>query len=487
METVSLNRLNLGMTPDPRDRATGVSRVLKHFDTTQKQKLTPYRDMVLDASVETTLDVFQITRVLQANGNYFGFGQISATDAHAQVYVKTIATDPTTLWVTAVGGSDASFGGARNDAMFKYYKTTNKIYGGNNTGVWSYDLGALTFAFNENTSIKAGPALIHPKDDTMYVLSGNVIATNNNGSWNSSALALPSDITSGDICEDGNYLSIAVNRLNGNVVEYLWDRDSSLTTLADSIDWGTGTLLFIENLGGVKVGVFVENSLIPKLILKYNTGTEIVTIAEFQCSLATVGTWKQKYNNSLLFLAELTIDGQAHKGLWKLERTSTGFVFCMDRLPRNDVAVGANSLKGFYRSGDYVFISYLNPVDSKFTIWRTDSNPLFLNTTSIVQTTINPGMPEADRTKMKKLMAVALSTDPLPSGASATLKYRVDNGAWTPILTETTEGNITTEQVIDASGTQFTDGREYEFAVESLGGAEITEVKYKYQTVPTNI
>lgn len=80
----------------------------------------------------------------------------------------------------------------------------------------------------------------------MYVLSGNVIATNNNGTWNNSALALPSDIASGDICEDGNYLSIGVNRLNGNAVEYLWDRDPAFTTLADSIDWGTGTLLFIE-------------------------------------------------------------------------------------------------------------------------------------------------------------------------------------------------------------------------------------------------
>ncbi len=89
-------------------------------------------------------------------------------------------------------------------------------------------------------------------------------------------------------------------------------------------------------------------------------------------------------------------------------------------------------------------------------------------------------MPESDRTGMKKLEAVSLSTEPLPSGASATLKYRVDGGAWVTILTETTAGNITTEQTVDADGDAFTDGREYEFAAESLNGAEITEVKYKY-------
>lgn len=474
------------MTPDPRDRATGVSRVLKNFDTSQKQKLTPYRDMKLDAATESTLDVFQITRILRANGGYFGFGQISAADAHAQVYRKTSLNDPTSLWITANNGSDASFGGARNDALFNYYKTTNKIYGGNFTGIWSYDIGTLTFLFNENTSIVAGPSLVHPKDDCMYILSNNVIARNNAGSWNNAALTLPSDVTSGDICEDGNNISIAVNRLNGNVVEYIWDRDASLTTLQDSIDWGSGTLLFIEKLGGVKVAVFIEQSLVPKLILKYYTGTEVVTIGEFICSLATIPNWKQKDGSALLFLAELTINGMAHKGLWRFAKTSSGFTFALDRLPRNDTALTAGSLKGFYKSGDYVFISYLTPADLAYTLWRTNDQAVY-SATSIFQSTINDGMPEGDQAAQKKLMAASLSTSPLPIGASATLKYRVDGGDWISILTETTAGNVSTEMPIDANGDEFTDGHEYEFDAESTGGAEITGVKYKYHVIPTLI
>jgi hypothetical protein len=486
MTTVTLNRLNLGMTPDSRDRATGVSRVLKHFDTTQKQKLTPYRDMVLDAvaGTETGLDNYQITRILKANGNFYGFGQVGAADAHAQVYQKVSPTDPTSIWTTATSGSSIN-GGARNDAMLLHYKTTNKLYGGNNIGMWSYDLASPGFTYNENT-IPAGPALVHSKDDCMYVLSGNIIARNNAGSWNNSALTLPAGITSGDICETGNYISIAVNRPNENVVEYLWDRDASLTTLADSIDWGTGTLIFIENLGGTRVGVFVDNSLVPKLILKYYTGTEVVPFAEFFCSLATVSNWKQKYNNQLLFLAELTIDGVAHKGLWKLAKTPTGFVFALDRLPRNDTALTLGSLKGFYRSGDYVFITYLNPADDKFTIWRTNNQASY-TATSVVETTINPGMPEEHRTQNKQLTAVSISFVPLPAGAQGGLDYRVDGGAWTTILTEATDGAITSEQVMDASGTEFTSGREYEFRATSTGGAEITELKYKYKVLPTLI
>lgn len=493
MITVTLNRLNLGMTSDSRDRASGVSQILRHFDTTQKQKLTPYRDMVLDATTESTLNVFQITRFVKANGNYYGFGQISAADPHAQVYVKTTPSDPTTTWTTAASGSDASFGGARNDAMFLHYKTTNKLYGGNNTGLWSYAFSGPTFLYNENT-IPAGPSLVHPKDDCMYVLSigtSKAIARNNAGSWNNTALTLPSDVTSGDICESGNFISVAVNRLNGNVVEYLWDRDASLSTLSESIDWGTGTLKFIENLGGVRVGVFVEggtaDSLNPRLTLKYYTGTEVDTIAEFPCTLATVGNWKQKVNKSLLFLAELTVDGIAHKGLWKLTRTSTGFTFALDRLPKNDTALNAGSLKGFYVSGDYVFISYLNPDDSdKYTVWRTNDQESY-TASSFYLTTINPEMPDADRSRMKKLLAVSLSTEVLPSGAEAALYYSVDGGTLTPILTASDEGSITTEMAIDANADQFTDGREYAFFVSSTGGAEITEVKYKYQTLPTLI
>jgi hypothetical protein len=322
----------------------------------------------------------------------------------------------------------------------------------------------------------------------LYILSigtsAKVIARNNAGSWNNSALTLPSDVTGGDICENGNYLSIAVNRLNGNVVEYVWDRDASLTTLADSIDWGTGTLKFIENLGGVRVGVFTDDSLVPKLILKYYNGAEVVTIAEFHCSLAAVPSWKQKFSNALYFLAELTIDGVAHKGLWRLAKTANGFTFALDRLPRNDTALTAGSLKGFFLTGDYAFITYLNPADLKYTIWRTNDQASY-TATSEVQSMINPGMPDGDRSKAKKLMAVSLSAEPLPSGASATLKYRVDGGAWTTILTEADDGNVTTERAEDASGTQFTDGREYEFEVQSTGGAVITEVKYKYRTTST--
>jgi hypothetical protein len=245
----------------------------------------------------------------------------------------------------------------------------------------------------------------------------------------------------------------------------------------------------MESLGGVKVGISVFNdaaTLLPRLVIQYYNGSEVIPLLNFQCSLATVGTWKQKFENSLLFLAELTIDGQAHKGLWKLAKTTSGFVFTLDRLPRNDTALGAASLKGFYKTGDYVFITYLNPADTKYTIWRTNDQASY-TATSVFETAINPGMPEQDRSAKKQLQAVSLSFEPLPASAQGVLKYRVDGGAWTTILTETTDGQVTSEQVIDANGDEFTSGREYEFRVESTGGAEITEVKYKYQVLPTPI
>jgi hypothetical protein len=491
MTIVSLNTLNKGMTGDPRDRS-GSFRVMKHFNNEQAHKLTPYYDMELDAITESTLDVFQITRIVKAaNGKYYGFGQISDVNTKAQVYIKTTATDPTAVWTTASSGSDASFGGARNDLFFLAYH--NYLYGGNSTGIWKYGdiTGTPSFTYNENTAIFAtAQGLVHSKDDIMYVpctVSGvPYIAKNNSGSWNNTALQLPSTATNVSIFEDGNYLGIAGNLGNGDSFIYLWDRDSSLVTLAETINWGTGTLVHAESLGGVIVGVSVLNSLIPRVLIQYWNGSEVVPFANFQCSLATVGTWKQKFDNALLFLAELTIDGQAHKGLWKLAKTPTGLSFTLDRLPRNDTALNAGSLKGFYRTGDYVFVAYLNPADSKYTIWRTNDQVSY-TATSVVETTINQGMPEADRTVNKQLEAVSISFESLPSGAQGVLKYRVDGGAWTTILTEATDGVITAEQVMDASGTEFTFGREYEFHAESTGGAEITELKYKYKVLSTLI
>lgn len=77
------------------------------------------------------------------------------------------------------------------------------------------------------------------------------------------------------------------------------------------------------------------------------------------------------------------------------------------------------------------------------------------------------------------------------------MKYRVDSNGntsdWLTCFTSTTTGSVYAEAanttVLDTNGSpiQFTSGRNYEFRVESTGGAVITNFAYKYDTLETLI
>jgi hypothetical protein len=63
----------------------------------------------------------------------------------------------------------------------------------------------------------------------------------------------------------------------------------------------------------------------------------------------------------------------------------------------------------------------------------------------------------------------------------------VDGGSWRTIMTVTASGTTVGEAMCEADGNNFTAGREYEFDVESTGGAEFTALEYGYEILTTNI
>ena len=95
-------------------------------------------------------------------------------------------------------------------------------------------------------------------------------------------------------------------------------------------------------------------------------------------------------------------------------------------------------------------------------------------------------MDGVDSALPKKLYAIGAYFEPLPSGASVVLKYRVDSKGddddWVTIATANTAGDTSIE-MSTADGTEFTDGDSYEFRLESVGGAVITAYGYRYDTL----
>lgn len=501
MRTVSFNQFDGGQTNDPRDPRVDVCRVVKGFDNyTRAFKLTPHRSLKLDAvdGFESSLGGFRINKMLAANSTLYGIGTVSANDGHTQIYTKVTAGDPTAVWTNAINGTSSS-SVELNIGGLVYH---NSIYGVAASGVWKYGdiTGSLSFTANDYTAhIPSAPGVVHSKYDIMYWPSGNLILQNDlhTGAGWSVGLTLPTNSNIVSICEDGNYLSIACNQPDGTAVVYRWDTQTTVNDLSEKIDWGNGLLKLIENIGGVLCGISTtsgtSNSIEGRVMFKYYSGTRVEIFQEFLTSSTFILGDKQRYNNLFYFLADMTIDGTIYRGLWKIYRNPSGrMAVSYDISPRNDTEITSGGLKGFTRWGDYIFISYLNPADLNYTIWRTNDQRVY-TATSIYETTINPTEPEryrigaGIRSNKKQMMGVALGTEPITSGQRAILKVRADGGAWKTVIDSSVVGTIVKENTFTTAATKIPNAREYEFRIESTGGAEITEVKYKVEVNETQL
>lgn len=506
MITLSFDTWNNGMTNDPRDQRQGVFRLIKNFNNyTWQHKLSPHWDTAIDAVTESTLDTYKISRMLSVSGLLFGMGKTTSGN-FVQIYGKTTPSDLTSAWTdnpfVAGASHDTGHTNTPDGLMFLSYQ--GYLFGSSSAGVWRSNMNN-TFEYNSYTTNKpTGQGLVHSKDDVMYFPSNNLIIKNTSAASPSYsvALTLPTNSTIKSMCEYGNYLAIGCNQPDGTATVYLWNRDDSLATLSEKIDWGYGSFGFIESIGGALVGVTqtstTVSSLMPRMVCKYYNGSTVVTFQEFSCNLITLWPFQQRWDNILYFIADATISGNRLVGAWKIVKDSNGNMsVSFDQAPRNDTAliVGSSSFYGFIRFGDYKFFAYEEPVNLGYTISRTVSSAAYI-ATSVVETTINPNQAESGksgagiRSSHKQLMAVNIMTAPLLSGQQIVLKYRVDSNdnaaaAWTTILTDSTVGSVAHERVLDASGTEFTSGREYEFRIESTGGAEPTELRYKIEPLQT--
>lgn len=497
---VVINKHDGGMTNDPRDPRVDVQRNIQHFDNyTNPYKLTPYRSLKQDGT-EVNLNNLLIQRLLAANSTIYGLG-IHSDGTHTALYGKTTSSDPTSAWTELTNAFNTGVGNRTAYVMFLYYH--GFLFCDYSGGVSKYDVTNQVFTYNDyTTNVPSGQGIIHSADDIMYFPSSNKIIYNKttDGSGYGVGFTLPTNATINAICEFGNYLAIMYTTPDNKITVGLWDRDTTNTAFSEKIDWGQGKGALIETVEGVLCGVSIVGgttaTLTPRIQFKsyeYSylsgyVGLNTVNIfAEFVVANAPtiVAGSGFRFNQILYFLATITFNGNTLNGLWKIYRNAQGaMVVSFDQLPMNGSST-PTTLYHAQRWGDYTFIALSDPANSDSTIYRTDDQANY-TATSEWDTTINQGMTPEDRIEKKKLLAVGVLYESLPSGASVTVQYRVDGGSWTTIFTESTAGKVRTEPYTRASGaTAFTDGFEYEFRVQSTGGAEISSLVYKYDTIKT--
>ena len=508
------NYFGKGISNFLRSKIFEFSRLVSNLDIySDPTKMTPYRDFQDDAITSLTLAESKLCKFVAgpnsgATGTIqYALGVVSGT-TRAKIFSRSTAVSN---WEATANGIDTTTGISEN--LFVIYNGV--LWGANGSNLWSYTISTDTLLTNAQalTYTQIFQGLVHSKDNVLYVpyisSSASYIASKNGaGAWNVTALTLPSSMIPISISEDGNYLAVACKQRNiqsGPSVVFLWDRDSSLTTLSESINWGPESLEMIEEIDGTLVGVsvFANTSseaftVTPKIIFKfYESGfSRAHQFLEIPLTSSTVNAnqlptvnltggvaiTKQKINNRILFNLSCEINNVQYDAIWAIARLPDGsFSISIDRLINNGTALTANLVepKGFIQFGDYVTTAFEDNGTYKAT--RT------INAATYTQTAFYETLIFGEPFLKFKLTSVGVMTEPLPAAGQVVIKYKKDaETSFTTIFTHNTDDSLFHEAInIESSGVILPEFRELSLRIESTGGAVITGYWAQAEHVPS--
>lgn len=503
VRTAYIRRFDGGIFNDPRVPNSALSRVVTNFDIlTNPYKMTPYRDSESgdNNAASSQRQNFQIALRTGTTYSVYALGVVDGT-ARAEIEYKNLSTGGSNdlsdnTWTAT--GNNASSSGATNFNLFINYKKTGRTYGARaGTAIWAYDpTGSAAWTDTERsisyTNIAQG--CVHPADDILYVPYDNKIAKNDNGTWTDVALTLPSHFYITSICPYRTHLAIFCAPLSGegSSVVFLWNRDTSLATVDEAIDWGEGVVKVGEEVNGDLLGISLSGNsstrFFARIIIRRFAGYGSEKIIELigGSSTALLPIAKQKINNRLHFMMQISVNGSVREGVFSIGRSpGEPYSLIHERTPNNDTAlVSSSNLFNFIYVGDFLLQAYLS--NSAYAISKTNDQSSF-TASSIYESEINPDMPLTHKPQLKQLMSVGALYEKLPTAGSVQVQYRVDGGDWVTVFTETTDGATYTEpKPQNADGSQFKKGKDYECRAVSTGGAEITGIVYKYKVLASN-
>jgi hypothetical protein len=485
---ILINRFDGGMTNDRRDKNSNRFALARHFDVSSyPHKLVPY-PAASQADNSGNDKPYKIKKFLYEEysaGNYrnYGFGYVAAGSKCSVYYHNG------TGWVQTAN-SDSTLG-ARNEDVFFFYK--GFIYMWGNTLLKRYDVTAAS-AFEEDcvlnvfakTAVTAFTTAVQPVlntfDDVAYFFTDNYVHTLNNTVWTTNALTLPSTLRITAACQYGNNLAIACSTKksqgNNNVV-FLWDRDSSLTTLTDRLDFGTGVIEQMRVLNNKLIAVVNDTLTVKSKTISGNFGVTLsqITSEGLGSAVSTVKT-NFVYDDKIWF--PMDVDAETDRlGIWTVDEFGKfNLEFIVDE---------ATSYQGIFWDGTALWVAHTNDGSVSKCTFQTAaySSSMASSYESLI---IGSG------TVNNKLVSAGVSVESTGevSGKFA-LYYRLTQRgatiptAWVAIFTDANDSDVYHEAVnIESSGDALPEFREIQFRIESNSGAVITGLKIVYEEINNN-
>lgn len=480
--SVKIHDFNGGIADDIRNPSPNAFSISKHFDIfSAPSKMTPYRSMEADTETSvsaTDLKQYAVKDFLYptGSGKLYGLGKTGAN--LTKILQKAVAESG--LW-TAPASSEGN-GAVQNGCFVEYKDYAWGFQGTTQVFKWGLLSGTPSITNTAGTvgTITSVAQGVVAKDDNLYLPYNNkIVRVTSGGTVNDAVLTLPTNYKITSICNFGNYLAIGcapVSTFNGTSKVFLWNLTSPDVT--ESIDWGEGEIRVLETIEGLLVGItdrYLNNSAGAgrgsMIIQAYTGGAPQVLKEVFTQALVgkTMPQSKATRNNRLFFAAKIMTNSagtEYNEGIWSFGRKNNNYPYALT-LDIIDENINTSGIQAFGTAANYFFIAH--SADGSVDKTNDASTYAF---TSIYESLI---MDFEDGFSDKTLQRLKVSFRKLASGESITAKYRVDGAtSWTTIGTASTVGTLSrTFLNIESTGADFASGKEYEFRIESAGGAEI--------------
>lgn len=478
MPIAILNKFDGGTAEDLRTFKTDECEKSLNFDVfSNPHYLQPYRDGEAETVDTNTIDDNELNGTVVVSFSstqyYICFGR-SVSSTTVRIYYKT---DINGTWVQGGAGTGAIVNGT--SIVYKGIPYILTISGSDTLLVKATNNATLATAGTISGYSVAVKPFVHPEDNVMYIVSGLSLSRWDGTTLTTYTSILPTGFAPASLTNFGAYLAIA-GTLNGKAVSYLWGRDGTINTVQGTIDFGDGLMLAIENINDSLYAVTTPASTLAlsnKLEVQRSNGgaSEVVKSITVDNALTsfTQGIHKLKKGDAFYF----TLLGDC---IYKFALNKSGaYTLTKDRLIYTGAA--ATVVHGFNFIGDWLWIGFTVSGGVSY-FYKTNNADTYTNT-STYKTTINPGMALEDRYSQKQLVAVQISYTGAASG-NTVLKYSVDGSSMTTVISDTNSaGEYSTEAGAENDGTVFLSGNEFQFQMESTGGAKIKELKYKYKVL----
>jgi len=450
-----------------------------HFDAfTNPKKLVPYYKTEADETKS-----FNIVKFLYAPATSLGAGEYrlwgfggGAGDIGTVYYH---AEDLTATGWTALTGS----GTGRNEDVFFHYKDYLYWWDAGTKLKRYYTVDEAAGDYKSITYTDVAQPVHHPADDIAYFFHDNKVSSLNDTTWNAGnpVLTLPANFKIVAGAAYGNYLAIACVDLQAydkRSVVYLWDRDSSLATLTERIDFGEGEIRHLANLNNKLIAImshYIDTEIAlrkSRVLIKQASGNFAVPLNEIVIdNIIAVAQALPKTrfitDNKIYFPMKADLNSDTRLGIWVVDEYGRATI--------DTIEEEATSYEGIYRTANMWWIAH----SDDGSVNRTDDGRAY--STTLASTYESLIFNAGDSSLSKKLVRAGVMFEKLPAAGQVVLKYRIDGAtSWTTLFThKESTGSISYESINNAAGANLPEYQEIEFQVLSTGGAVITGLKFE--------